>query len=190
TDDPAILELRRRRAAAMLATVLTSQGVPMLLAGDERGRTQDGNNNAYCDDTPRTWVHWEDDWLSDTVARLIVLRAAQPVLRRTRFLVGDPGDGAPADVRWLGPDGAQLDEAWQAHGIRTLGVHLDGRCADEPGDTLLLVYHAGDEPTSFTLPEGAFTVLLDSGDDGRAGQEAQGALDVGPWSVVVLRDES
>ena len=69
TDDPAHLRGRRRRAAAMLATLLLSQGVPMMLAGDERGRTQGGNNNAYCHDTPRTWLHWDDDWLSDAVTR-------------------------------------------------------------------------------------------------------------------------
>jgi isoamylase len=190
TDDAAICETRRRRAAAMLATVLVSQGVPMILAGDERGRTQGGNNNAYCHDTPRTWLHWDTDWLSDAVTRLIALRASQPVLRRSRFLVGDLGDGKPVDVRWLGHDGGQMDDAWQADGVRTLGMHLDGRCADEPGDTLLLVFHADDEPTQFTLPGGPFTVLFDTGDEGRAGQDARGSLDVGPWSVVVLRDES
>ena len=190
TDDPDIAEARRRRAAAMLATVLLSQGVPMLLAGDERGRTQGGNNNAYCHDTPRTWLHWDDDWLSGTVTRLIALRAAQPVLRRSRFLVGDQGDGKPVDVRWLAADGGQLDDEWQAREVRTLGMHLDGRCADQPGDTLLLVFHAAGEPTRFTLPEGPFTVLLDTADEGRTGQDARATLDVGPWSVVVLRDES
>ena len=82
-----------------------------------------------------------------------------------------------------------MDDEWQAHQVRTLGMHLDGRCADQPGDTLLLVFHADDEPTSFTLPDGPFTVLLDTSDDGRAGNEARGTLDVGAWSVVVLRDE-
>ena len=174
----------------MLATVLLSQGVPMILAGDERGRTQGGNNNAYCHDTPRTWLHWDDDWLSDVVTRLIALREAEPVLRRSRFLAGDRGDDTPADVRWLAPDGSAMDHEWQAHQVRTLGMHLDGRCADQPGDTLLLVFHADDEPTSFTLPDGPFTVLLDTTDAGRAGYEARGTIDVGAWSVVVLRDEA
>jgi glycogen operon protein len=162
----------------------------MLLAGDERGRTQGGNNNAYCHDTPRTWLHWDDDWLSGVVTRLIALREAQPVLRRSRFLAGDTGDGSPADVRWLAPDGSRMDDEWQAHEVRTLGMHLDGRCADVPGDTLLLVFHADDEPTRFALPDGPFTVLLDTTDPERAGQGARDALDVGAWSVVVLRDES
>jgi pullulanase/glycogen debranching enzyme len=83
-----------------------------------------------------------------------------------------------------------MDDEWQAHEVRTLGMHLDGRCADEPGDTLLLVFHADDEPTSFALPDGPFTVLLDTTDAERAGYEARDALDVGAWSVVVLRDES
>ena len=190
TDDLAILDTRWRRAAGMLATVLLSQGVPMLLAGDERGRTQGGNNNGYCLDTPRTWLHWDEDWLSGLVTRLIELRESHPVLRRSRFLAGDPGHGSPADVRWLAPDGSTMDDEWQAHEVRTLGMHLDGRCADEPCDTLLLVFHADDEPTTFALPDGPFTVLLDTTDGERAGYVARDALDVGAWSVVVLRDES
>ena len=93
-------------------------------------------------------------------------------------------------MRWLAADGGQLDDEWQAREVRTLGMHLDGRFADQAGDTLLLVFHADDEPTRFTLPDRPFTVLLDTADEGRAGQGARATLDVGPWSVVVVRDES
>jgi glycogen operon protein len=189
TDDPAILDLRRRRAAALLATLLTSQGVPMLLAGDERGRTQRGNNNAYCHDTPRTWVHWDEDWLGELVPRLIALRRGQPVLRRMAFLDGDRGDGSAVDVRWLGPDGHELGDAWQPPEVRTLAALYDGGAVDERAATLLVAYHADGEPGRLPLPPGRFTVLLDSADPRRTGPVGE-ALDLEPWSVVILRDEA
>jgi glycogen operon protein len=189
TDDAEVAELRRRRAAGLLATLLTSQGVPMLLAGDERGRTQHGNNNAYCHDTPRTWVHWDDEpWLGELVPRLIALRAGQPVLRRTTFLDGDRGDGEPVDVRWLGPDGRVLGDAWQPPEVRTLGALYDGRCGDEPTSSLLVAYHADGEPGRLVLPPGRFTILLDSADPGRTGPVGE-SIELDPWSVVILRDE-
>jgi glycogen operon protein len=189
TDDPAILDLRRRRAAALLATLLTSQGVPMLLAGDERGRTQRGNNNAYCHDTPRTWVHWDEDWLGELVPRLIALRRGQPVLRRMAFLDGDRGDGSAVDVRWLGPDGHELGDAWQPPEVRTLAALYDGGAVDERAATLLVAYHADGEPGRLPLPPGRFTVLLDSADPRRTGPVGE-ALELEPWSVVILRDEA
>ena len=175
----------------MLATVLLSQGVPMLLAGDERGRTQGGNNNGYCHDTPRTWLHWDDDWLSGLVTRLIALRASQPVLRRSRFLAGDPGDGSPADVRWLAPDGSTMDDEWQAH-ERAHARHAPRRplrrrarrhaAAGVPRRRRADEVRAAGRrrsPCCSTPPTSE-----------RAGYVARDALDVGAWSVVVLRDES
>ena len=162
----------------------------MILAGDERGRTQGGNNNAYCHDTPRTWLHWDDDWLGELVTRLIALRAARSrCCGGRRFLAGDQGDGSPVDVRWLGPDGPA---SWTTSGsrteVRTLGMHLDGRAPTSPATRCCWCSTPTTSRAGFTLPDGPFTVLLDSADAGRAGpgrrRDRRRA-----WSVVVLRDE-
>jgi glycogen debranching enzyme GlgX len=104
TDDPAVLALRARQRRNLLATVLLSEGVPLLLGGDELGRTQGGNNNAYCQDNAISWVDWAaaDTELIEFVARLCRLRREQPILRRTRFF-------GPGDVRWLRPDGMPME---------------------------------------------------------------------------------
>ncbi|MCX6996842.1 MAG: glycogen debranching protein GlgX [Kiritimatiellaeota bacterium] len=158
-DDPALNALRLRQQKNFLLTLLVSQGVPMLLAGDEFGRTQGGNNNAYAQDNETSWIDWtllrEQAGLHDVVRRLIAFRRAHPALRRHTFLSGTPPDAAPApgaDVRWLGPDGAAPD--WE-HGA-ALGCLLRGdrACtgAAEDDDNLLLLFNGGGAPATFTLP--------------------------------------
>jgi glycogen operon protein len=134
-------------------------------------------------------VHWDEDWLGELVPRLIALRRGQPVLRRMAFLDGDRGDGSAVDVRWLGPDGHELGDAWQPPEVRTLAALYDGGAVDERAATLLVAYHADGEPGRLPLPPGRFTVLLDSADPRRTGPVGE-ALDLEPWSVVILRDEA
>ncbi len=175
TDDPAIEDLRDRRAAAILATMAVSAGVPMLTAGDERGRTQRGNNNTYCHDSPLTWVAWDETPLTSLVRRLLALRAAEPLLRRERHFTGSDGD-----VTWLTADGRQLDGGWwQDSGVRTLGMLLESE--------LLLIFHAGDEAVAFALPtDETYSVVIDSASDERV-EDAAGTVCAAAWSVLILR---
>ncbi|WP_262063797.1 glycogen debranching protein GlgX [Streptomyces sp. STR69] len=167
TDDERVQALRRRQLRNLLTTLLLSTGVPMLVAGDELGRTQRGNNNAYCQDNEISWVDWElrDDpgWraLTDLTARLIDLRHRHPVLRRRAFFSGRArsADGI-RDLAWFTERGTEMTERdWYAPAA-TLGMYLSGR--DIPGrdergdpildDSFLAVLHAGDRPVSFALP--------------------------------------
>ena len=197
--DPAILALRARQRRNLLATLLLAQGTPMLLMGDEAGRSQAGNNNAYCQDNPVSWYRWdrmpEDaDAMIGFVARLTALRRAHPALRRRRFLHGREQDpaGTP-DVVWLAPDGEPMGvEDWREPAAAALGLLLNGAAGPElspdgapaPDSTLLLLLNARPEPQAFTLPrlerlhlEGGETrwrVLLDSARP-EAGEETGGA---------------
>ena len=166
TDDPEIRALRERQKRNMLATLLLSQGTPMLLAGDEFGRTQQGNNNAYCQDNEISWVDWEgiDDEgraLIDFVRKLTMLRHAFPVLRRGRFLTGEyHEDLQVADVKWLSTSGDELTaEQWDDPSMRCFGLVIDGRAQAtgirRPASdaTLLLVVNAHHDVVDFTLPD-------------------------------------
>jgi len=166
TDDPAILKLREQQKRNFLATLFLSQGVPMLLSGDEMGRTQQGNNNAYCQDGELAWLHWNLDHrrraLLEFTRRLIHFRQAHPDLRRHKFFQGRPIRGsAVKDIVWVRADGAEMtDEEWGAGWMRTLGVRLDGDAMDvvnEKGqhvtdDTLLILLNAYHEAVPFALP--------------------------------------
>jgi glycogen operon protein len=166
TDDAAINELRERQTRNFLATLMLSQGVPMISHGDELGRTQRGNNNAYCQDNELTWIDWdltpEQQSLLAFTAKLVHLRLSQPALRRRKYFQGRDIRGGPVrDVRWLAPDGQEMtDEAWGAEFIRSLGVQLSGSAIEEMnergepvvGDTLLALLNAHDEEVAFTLP--------------------------------------
>jgi isoamylase len=166
TDDPAILELRERQTRNLLATLLLSQGVPMISHGDEVGRTQAGNNNAYCQDNELTWIDWDltdaRRALFEFTSRLIRLRLAQPVLRRRNYFQGRSiRGGGVKDVAWLTPDGREMDdEAWNADFTRSLGVLLNGSAIEEVdecgrpivGDTLLVLLNAHSDEVLFTLP--------------------------------------
>ena len=178
TGDPQVLDLRERQKRNLLATLLLSQGVPMLLGGDEIGRTQQGNNNAYCQDNELSWFDWRLEsgakrFLAFT-RRLIRLRREHPVFRRRTFFK-KPGtaDDAPRSVTWLGPDAGEMIEAdWNTCTLRTLGVLLDGGAlgeVDEQGrrrvdDTFLLLLNAASGTITFRLPGGgeAWLVELDT----------------------------
>jgi isoamylase len=166
TDDEAVLEAREKQKRNFLATLLLSQGVPMLLGGDEIGRTQRGNNNAYCQDNEISWFDWDlsrrDRQLLAFTRELIALFRRHPVLRRRRFFQGRRIRGsAVKDLTWYGPNGREMsDEQWDSPGAKTLGVRLAGEAIDEVGvrgerivdDTLLLVLNADEKPVAFNLP--------------------------------------
>ena len=157
TDDPAIAAARARRARNLLATLMLSQGTPMLLAGDEVGNGQAGNNNAYCQDNPLGWVDWSGGPdHSGFVARLAAFRRAHPVLRQTRFLHGGAraADGLP-DVAWRDFDGGPL--AWRDPGLERLGLLLrasaEASLAEDDRDAVFVALNRGAEPATVVLPE-------------------------------------
>jgi len=164
SDDPAVLAGRNRLQRALLATLLLSQGTPMLLAGDELGHSQQGNNNAYCQDNETTWLAWigthepasEADRLSAFVARLIALRREAPALRSTGWWPAEPPDGA-AGIRWLRPDGGPMQEADWNHGT-ALAILFEVAASDAAA--WLVLVNAGPETVSFTLPSGAWRCRL------------------------------
>ncbi|WP_254886157.1 glycogen debranching protein GlgX [Streptomyces sp. NA02950] len=181
TDDPEVCALRRRQLRNLLSTLLLSTGVPMLVAGDELGRTQGGNNNAYCQDNTTGWVDWslleDPGWaaLTELTARLVRLRRAHPVLRRPVFFTGRarPSDGV-RDLAWFTPRGTEMTEAdWYAP-TTALGVYLSGRDLPQrdprggpvSDDSFLALLHAGPEPLPFTLPgppwASEYELLLDT----------------------------
>jgi len=158
--------LRSRQQRNFIASLLLSQGVPMLLAGDELGRSQQGNNNAYCQDNELSWVDWTPSpaqtSLLDFARRLTALRAAHPVFRRRDFFQDRPLMGSQVrDIVWLQPDGSEMsDEAWQQGFARALAVFLsgdglrevDGRGRPLRDDSFLLLFNAAEEGVEFTLP--------------------------------------
>jgi glycogen operon protein len=166
TDDAAIVALRARQKRNLLATLMFSQGPPMLTAGDEIGRTQQGNNNAYCQDNELSWLDWEraDPKLLEYVRTLIAMRKRHPAFRRRTYPKAE-------DVIWLTPAGAPMTAAeWEDPVTSTLGMLLLGRRLaerDERGapiedDDLLLLVNAGEEAVDFTLPAGGWHLLLDT----------------------------
>ena len=168
TDDPEINALRARQQRNFLTTLLLSQGVPMLLGGDEFGRSQGGSNNAWCQDNEVSWFNWDaaDSELLEFTKRLIALRQAHPVFRRSTFLTGQEvkGSGLP-DVWWFRPDGRRMTQKeWQRDDGHTLGVFLNGEEISERtpegqdivDDSFLLLFNAYGESIPFTLPTRRF----------------------------------
>ena len=166
TDDPNIRALRARQKRNLMATLLLSEGVPMILGGDELSHTQRGNNNGYCQDNDVTWLNWElnDDQKAflEFVRIVTWMRQEQPVFHRRRFFIGRKIRGQEVkDISWLDPSGKEMnDEAWNAGFLRSLGVRLAGDVIGESdergepitGETLLLLFNADHEPVPFTLP--------------------------------------
>jgi isoamylase len=157
TADPEVLALRARQRRNFLATLLVSRGVPLLLGGDEMGRTQGGNNNAYCQDNPVSWIDWErakqSESLTGFVQALIALRSELPVLRQNQWLTGDEDEHGVRDIGWYSVWGQDMtQEEWDDPAVRCVAALLDGRCADEPGPTVLLAFNASREAVTFTLP--------------------------------------
>ncbi|MGN2392548.1 glycogen debranching protein GlgX [Pelomicrobium sp. G1] len=180
TDDPQVNALRARQKRNLLATLLLSQGVPMLLAGDEICRTQRGNNNAYCQDNEISWVDWNltqpKRQLLAFVQRMVALRRDHPVFRRRHFFQGRPIHGTGVkDIVWLNPDSREMtDEEWNQHHARCLGVYLAGEGlteTDERGrpitdSNFLVLFNAHHEEIPFSLPQLAggprWLVVLDT----------------------------
>ncbi len=158
TDDPGVRSLRRRQMRNLLATLILSQGVPMLQAGDEFARTQHGNNNAYCQDGPLSWVDWrlcdENRDLVQFVALLVAIRRQHVELRRETFLKGTVSRAGVKDVSWLHAGGREMSQNdWQDGSLRALGVLFGNR--HNAVHRLLLLLNAGDVPVEFQIPEPA-----------------------------------
>jgi glycogen operon protein len=184
TDDPAVNALRVRQKRNLLATLFLSQGVPMLLHGDELGRSQQGNNNGYCQDSEISWVNWDqltsERELVTFLRELIAIRQNHPVFRRRNFFQGRAIKGADIkDILWLRPDGREMtDEEWNQEHARTLGVFLSGSAVDEiderghliTDENFLLLMNAHHEEVQFSLPSVAsgmsWISLIDTAQDG------------------------
>ena len=157
TDNQDIINARARRRRNMMATLMLSQGVPMILGGDEVGNSQGGNNNAYCQDDEIGWTKWDglDDPFLDFCRKAVAFRKAHPVLRQERFLTGETDADGRIEIAWYKPDGNFMDDgAWQDGGLRALGVYLGKSINDanaERLDDLFLVFNAGGD-CEFTLP--------------------------------------
>ncbi len=181
TDDPAIEALRRRQRRNLLATLLLSQGVPMILGGDELGRTQAGNNNAYAQDNEISWYDWDaaDADLLTFTCRLTELRRDHPVFRRRKWFQGRPIMGEKADdIEWFTPDGNTMTEDdWQVNYARSIGVFLNGDAISALGtrgqrvldDSFYAAFNAYEEPLDFVLPDASYAenwiVVLDTQPD-------------------------
>ena len=179
TDDPDVRALRARQRRNLLATVLLSEGVPLVLGGDELGRTQGGNNNAYCQDNAVSWVDWslagDDGDLTEFLAGLVRLRLSHPALHRRRFF-------AEGEIQWLRPDGREMTDAdWSEPFARAVAV------TSATGPLMLLV-NAWWEPLTFQLPERLrgepTSIVVDTAGDGTAVVGAE--VTVGPRSLLVL----
>jgi glycogen operon protein len=209
TDDPEVNALRARQQRNFLATLILSQGTPMLLGGDEFGRTQHGSNNAWCQDNEISWFDWslleENAELHEFVKKLIVLRRSHPVFRRRQFLQGVDEDGAGGlpDVWWFRTDGHRMTKSDWESGERTVGMFLNGEeiaAPDEKGQRILdesfvLLFNAHHEDVTFTLPNRRFgehwsLVLSTTEPDAEPNSLEVDALEeivVGGRSLVLLR---
>jgi glycogen operon protein len=205
TDDPATNETRRVRQRSMLATLLLSQGVPMVLSGDEIGRSQQGNNNAYCQDNEISWVDWgaADHGLLDFFRNLARLRSGHRIFRRRRWFEGRAlhGEGID-DIRWFAPDGSEMtNEDWQVGYAKSLAVLLNGDAIPTPDssgepvrdDSFMLMFNAGTDRVTFSLADepaaSAWVVEIDTGSEHTPGHTVGGLenIEVGAWAMVVLR---
>ena len=212
TDDTDVLALREQQKRNFLTTLFLAQGVPMLLHGDELGRTQGGNNNAYCQDNDVSWVDWnrarDFEHLTEFICRLSELRRSHPVFRRRRFFVGTPLRGARLeDIAWLQPSGEPMtEEDWENGYAKSLAVFLNGKAIHEldargeriVDDSFLLLFNAHHEPLTFTMPDASYgdvwnvvldtaAPLLDDAVDGPRSVKAGTNFDVEGRSILVLR---
>jgi isoamylase len=204
-QSPRIVHVRERMKRNLLATLAFSQGVPMLSHGDELGRTQSGNNNAYCHDTPLTWVDWrltpEQRELLEFTRRVFAIRAATPLLRRSSFFRREPeGPEQLKDLTWLRADGKEMTVAeWTDPANHALGmlIHRDatdagpGGVRSEDGDVLLLLNSSG-RSKPFTLPTlghvGSWTELVNTSHPAHQSVQ-EGTVNLGPRSLILLRYE-
>ena len=207
TRDQRVLDLRARQRRNFMATLLLSAGVPMLTAGDELCRTQSGNNNAYCQDNEISWIDWtltpERREFLEFTRRIIRIWKDHPVLRRRKFYQGRRIRGAEViDIAWLDPTGAEMtDDMWNSPEVRGLGVRLNGDAIQEVnergerivGDSLLVIFNAGDQPLSFVLPPTApserWDTLVDTADPWQQPRSLRAGdrYDLPGHAVAVLR---
>ncbi|WP_193612649.1 glycogen debranching protein GlgX [Nocardioides lijunqiniae] len=207
TEDADVRALRRRQAANLMATLCLSTGVPMITAGDERGRTQRGNNNAYCLDDETSWIDWrpDDAWLDvyEVTKTALRLRRDHPALRQRHWLAGRPAiHGGPKDLAWLHPSGREMTaDDWHDAGMTAVGMFVSGAPLRSPGprgeqqvdDSFMMWFNSGAEPVTLTLPEndwvqqGEVALTTDSAFDQGSPVKAGDTLTLGPRSVLVLR---
>jgi len=207
TDDVEVIALRRRQAANMMVTLCLSNGVPMITAGDERGRTQRGNNNAYSQDNEISWMDWRPDeaWLDlyETTKAALRLRRDHPALRQRHFLEGRPAvEGGPKDLAWIHPEGREMtDHDWFDDNLHTVGMFVSGdplRAAGQRGERLsdssfLMWFHAHSSPGKVTVPKddrGRTAEIVLSTDTGHhVGEKLSpgDVIDMAPRSLVVVR---
>jgi len=204
SDDPEVRALRERQKRNFMATLLLSQGVPMLRAGDELSHTQQGNNNAYCQDNEISWLDWEldDDKRAflDFTRRMIRLRRGNPVLHRRRFFLGRRIRGGDVkDIAWLEPTGREMDDAaWGRGFVRCLGMRLEGVAMAETdengepvlGETLLVLLNAHHDDIRFRLPAPGpgehWELQVDTAEPRREGRRFERRFDVRSRSVAVF----
>jgi glycogen operon protein len=209
SDDPKVLALRAQQRRNFIATLMLSQGVPMLLHGDELGRSQGGNNNGYCQDSELTWIDWDDvdEGLLEFTKMVTKLRTDHPTFRRRRFFHGRPvvrAEGDPVqDIAWMTPGGEVMtDEDWDAGYAKSLAMYLNGhgiRSTDERGEDIVddcfyLAFNAHHEPIEFTMPASEYaegwTVVVDTAELGEVEPvevKSGDTLTVAARATVVLR---
>jgi isoamylase len=209
TDDPAVLQLREKQRRNFLATLMLSQGIPMLLGGDEMGRSQMGNNNAYCQDNEISWFNWDlvkgNEDLLNFSRELIYFRRQHPVFRRRKWFQGRAIHGSGvSDIGWFNPDGAEMtQEQWQVGYAKAVGIFLNGDEISSPGrrgerisdDSFLLFFNAHYEMIEFALPTGLedteWAVVIDTKESRFVTEEivytGNKAVPVTERSLVVLR---
>jgi glycogen operon protein len=204
TDDPDIAALRARQQRNLLTTLILSQGVPMLLGGDELGRSQRGNNNAWCQDNELSWYDWDaaDRDLLAFTRELIALRQSEPVFRRRDFLVGERvEDGGLPDVVWVRPDGREMDDQdWANGAAHALGIFLNGEAIPShdrrgqpvTGSSFLLLFNASHVPVTFAIPQQLrrqwSLALATDPEIGQTLARRRTRLPVAPRSIAILRD--
>ena len=169
TDDPEIIQLRQKQKRNLLTTLMVSQGVPMIVSGDEFGRTQKGNNNAYCQDNEISWINWKskDEKLLTFTKKLISLRKEHPCFTRRRWFQGEPIRGSKTkDIVWLLPDGNEMDDRhWNEDYAKSLAVYLNGSAIKSPDDhgkqiiddNFYLIFNAHYENITFRLPDESYS---------------------------------
>jgi glycogen operon protein len=207
TDDSVVMKLRNRQRRNLITTLFLSQGVPMLVAGDEIGRTQGGNNNAYCQDNETSWLHWDqaDEEFLKFTQHIINLRKNHPTFCRRRWFQGQPIKGIGLeDIAWFLPDGSEMsDEHWNNDFAKSLAIYLNGRGIHSVGpkgesimdDSFYLIFNAHHEPLKFTLPPEKYARtwirILDTSYEDHEEKEfvANGVLTAEGRSIIVLKHQ-
>ena len=207
TNDPAIRAIRDRQKRNFLATLILSQGIPMILAGDELGRTQGGNNNAYCQDNPISWIDWvnADTELIEFTRRLIKVRREHPIFRRRGWFTGSlPKGKGVKDLEWFRPDGVEMTQAdWGVGYAKTLGAFLNGGAITERdhagaqiiSDSFFWIFNSYNEAMEFRLPSRNFgrgwTIVVDTtnatAQEGSRSYSFEEEVHVSGRALIVLR---